>query len=371
MSGQQEEGGTIHASYRHVREQIRLVLERWGMAPDLAQTTAQLMADTDLLGIDSHGISMLPSYAAKMAAGTLHIDVRPRVVRQGGSSALLDGMGGLGHPVSAQAMHLAVDMALENGVGAVSVCNSHHFGAAGVYARIAVARGAIGFVTSSANGIMMVPTRGAMPRLGTNPIAFAAPTSQQESFVLDMATTTVAANKVKVYDYGHRPLPTGWAVDGGGSPVTDSREAMEFLFKRAEGGLTPVGGTASMSSHKGYGLAMMAQILGATLSGSAFGADHAKRRQPGQGDDIGHFFLALNPDAFRQAGSFEADLDHLIDGLHDTPALNDAEPVLVAGEPEAQARVHRLAHGIPIAGALSAQLQSLCASLGVPYLLAD
>lgn len=172
------------ASAGQVREQILIVLQAWGMAPDLAAITAGLMAETDLLGIDSHGISMLPSYEEKLRAGTLRLDARPRLVRDGGASALLDGMGGLGYPVSAQAMNLAVDKALEHGVGAVSVCNSHHFGAAGVYARIAVERGVVGLVTSSANGVIMVPTRGAMPMLGTNPIAFGAPAAHNEPFVL-------------------------------------------------------------------------------------------------------------------------------------------------------------------------------------------
>ncbi|WP_416359544.1 Ldh family oxidoreductase, partial [Achromobacter insolitus] len=251
----------------------------WGMAQDLAHITAGLMARTDLLGIDSHGISMLPAYEEKLRAGTLHLDARPRVLRDGGASALIDGMGGLGYPVAAQAMNLAVDKALQHGVGAVSVCNSHHFGAAGVYARIAVERGVVGLVTSSANGVIMVPTRGAMPMLGTNPIAFGAPAAYNEPFLLDMATTTVAANKVKVYDFLDKPLPPGWAVDGQGGAVTDAAAAMQYIFKHPEGGLTPLGGTADMSSHKGYGLAMMAQILGGTLSGSAFAARRAPTRR--------------------------------------------------------------------------------------------
>ena len=354
-----------------VREQILQVLQAWGMDEDLAHTTAGLMAQTDLLGIDSHGISMLPSYEEKWRAGSLRLDARAQVVRDGGASALIDGMGGLGYPVAAQAMHLAVDKALEHGVGAVSVCNSHHFGAAGVYARIAVERGVVGLVTSSANGIIMVPTRGAMPMLGTNPIAFGAPAAHNEPFVLDMATTTVAANKVKVYDFLGKPLPPGWAVDGQGGAVTDADAAMQFIFKHPEGGLTPLGGTPAMSSHKGYGLAMMAQILGGTLSGSAFAARRAPTRKPGEPDDVGHFFLALNPDAFRAAGSFESDMDDMIDSLHDTPPANPDEPVLVAGEPEAAERARRLRTGIPISAALAERLRGICERAGTPYLLDD
>jgi LDH2 family malate/lactate/ureidoglycolate dehydrogenase len=310
-----------------------------------------------------------PAYEDKLRAGALRLDARPRILRDGGASALIDGMGGLGYPVAAQAMNLAVDKALEHGVGAVSVCNSHHFGAAGVYARIAVERGVVGLVTSSANGVIMVPTRGAMPMLGTNPIAFGAPAAYNEPFVLDMATTTVAANKVKVYDFLDQPLPPGWAVDGQGGAVTDAAAAMQFIFTHPEGGLTPLGGTAAMSSHKGYGLAMMAQILGGTLSGSAFAARRAPTRRPGEPDDVGHFFLALNPDAFRAAGSFESDMDDMIDAMHDTPPANPDEPVLVAGEPEAAERARRLRAGIPISAALAERLRAICERAGTPYLL--
>lgn len=356
-------------SFAQIREQIDVILRAWGMPADLAAITAELMAQTDLLGVDSHGISMLPAYEDKRAAGTLRLDARPSIVREGGSSALIDGMGGLGHPVSAQAMRLACDKALEHGVGAVAVRNSHHFGAAGVYARMAVERGLVGLVTSSATTLILVPTHGAMPMLGTNPIAFAAPAAQNEPLVLDMATTTVAANKVKVYDYHGKTLPSGWAVDGQGTPITDSAQAMHFIFKRAEGGLTPLGGTAAMSSHKGYGLALMAQVLGGTLGGSSLAVRQQALRKPGDPDDVGHFFLALNPDAFRDAGSFEDDLDELIDTMRDTPPANAAQPVLVPGDPEVAARDERIRSGVALAPALIERLAAICERSGAPFVL--
>ena len=195
--------------------------------------------------------------------------------------------------------------------------------------------------------------------LGTNPIAFGAPAAYNEPFLLDMATTTVAANKVKVYDFLDQPLPPGWAVDGQGDPVTDAAAAMRFIFTHPEGGLTPLGGTAGMSSHKGYGLAMMAQILGGTLGGSAFAARRAPTRRPGEPDDVGHFFLALTR-RLRAAGSFESDMDDMIDAMHDTPPADPAEPVLVAGEPEAAERARRLRQGIPIPAALAERLRGIC-----------
>lgn len=352
-----------------VRAQIEAILLAWGMAPDLAATTVEAMVETDLYGVDSHGISMLMTYEKRLQEGVLDLKAQPRIARRTACTALVDGGTGLGHPVSAFAMNLAVDMALAEGVGVVGVHRSNHFGAAGVYARIAARRGAIGLVTSATRGVSMVPTRGAMPVLGTNPIAFAAPAHRNLPFVLDMATTTTAAGKVKVYDLNERTLPSGWVVDAKGQPVTDHRRAFQTVFNEPEGGLSPLGGSPEMASHKGYGLAMMVHILGGTLVGSSFSPIRNRTKRAGEPDDIGHFFMALNPAAFRAPGEFEEDLDAAIDVLHATPAADPARPVLVAGDPEEAERARRLEQGIPIPPALDRQIRDICARCGAAYLL--
>lgn len=360
----------MNVSAERVRQQILNILHAWGMEPDLAETTAGAMVETDLLGVDSHGISMLMTYEERAREGKLDLRARPRVVRDGPCAALVDAGAGLGHPVSAMAMNLAVDKALAVGVGVVGVRNSHHFGAAGVYARMAAARGAVGLVTSATRGVAMVPTRGALPVLGTNPIAFAAPAGRNRPFVLDMATTTTAAGKIKVHDLNDRPLPPGWVVDGQGRSVTDAREGMAVLRERPEGGLTPLGGTPEMGSHKGYGLAMMAHILGGALVGASFSPIRNRTQKPSDPDDIGHFFMAIDPKAFRDEGAFEDDLDAAIDVLHATPPADPGEPVLVAGDPEAEARERRLREGVPIPPALDRHVRDICGRCGAAYVLA-
>jgi LDH2 family malate/lactate/ureidoglycolate dehydrogenase len=267
------------------------------------------------------------------------------------------------------AMNLAVDKAAAIGVAIVGVFNSHHFGAAGLYARIAAERGMIGFVTSSTRLITMVPTRAAVPVLGTNPLAFAAPAGRRPMFALDMATTTAAVNKIKVYELNNRPLPEGWVVDGKGSPVTDSGEAMRYLFEREEGGLTPLGGTPDLASHKGYGLAMLVHILGGTLMGGSFSPIHQRNKAPSEGDNVGHFFMAIDPKAFRDEGAFEDDLDEVVDVLKSAPAADPDKPVLVAGDPERATRAERLASGIPIPPKLENHIRAICERSGAPFLL--
>ena len=127
-----------------IRAQIEAILLSWGMEPDLATTTTEAMTEADLFGVDSHGISMLMTYEKRLQEGKLKINARPKIERRTACTTLIDAGAGLGHPVSSYGMNLAVDMAKEAGIGVVGVRNSHHFGAAGVYARIAARRGAVG-----------------------------------------------------------------------------------------------------------------------------------------------------------------------------------------------------------------------------------
>ncbi len=359
----------MNVSAERVREQIASILGAWGMDAHLLRATADVMVETDLAGVDSHGISMLMLYEELSRQGKLNLRARPKIVRENPVTALIDADAGLGHPAGVIGMELAIKKAKAMGVGAVSVFNSHHFGAAGCYAAMAAKEGLLGLVASSARTICVVPTRAAVPVLGTNPIAFAAPARRNRPFLLDIATSTVAANKVKVYDFEGKPLPAGWVADERGAPVTDAALALDYIFRREGGGLTPIGGTADMRSHKGYGLGLMAQILAATLSGGSFSPIRVKTQTAEEPDNVGHFFLALDPKAFRPDGAFEDDLDDVIDVLHQTPAADPTEPVLVAGDPEAASREERLRAGIPLAPALLAKIRAICERCGVEFVL--
>ncbi len=356
-----------------LREQIQSVLAAWGMDAALVRTTADVMLETDLAGVESHGVSMLWEYDQWRLRGKVNLQAKFKVVRENAVTALVDAEAGLGHPAAVYGMELAIKKARALGIAVVSVFNSHHFGAAGYYARLASSAGMIGLVTSATRTIGVVPTRAKVPVLGTNPIAFAAPARRNRPFVLDMATSTVAANKVRIYDMKDQALPPGWVVDEHGAVVRDASAGMDIVFRRPKdqgGGLAPLGGTADMASHKGYGLAMLAHILGGTLSGGSFSPIRVKTQQPGDPDNIGHFFMALDPKTFRPDGAFEDDLDAAIDVLHASPAADASLPVLVAGDPEAVTRDERLRNGIPVAPALATKIRAVCERSGVPFLLA-
>jgi LDH2 family malate/lactate/ureidoglycolate dehydrogenase len=354
-----------------IRQQLVSVLSAWGMSPAHADTTAEMMLETDLRGVDSHGISMLPTYDREFRAGRLNMRPSFKTVREGPAFALIDADASLGHPVSVHAMNLAVDKCRESGVAVVSVVNSHHFGAAGCYSRIAADRGVIGMVTASTRGVTMVPTFGAEPVMGTNPLAFAAPTKRNSPFELDMATTTVAAGKVKVYKLNHKPLPAGWVVDDKNQTVTDPEQAFGYVFDKPEGGITPLGGAREVGGHKGYGLAVMVHILGGVLAGASFSPIRNRTQKPSDPHNIGHFFMAIDPRAFREDGQFENDLDQVIDTLHGAKRADAAQPVLVAGDPEMATRAERLRDGVPVPDDLLEQLRTVAKSANVPFVLGD
>jgi LDH2 family malate/lactate/ureidoglycolate dehydrogenase len=352
-----------------IRQQIACILSAWKMKPEMAEITAEIMADTDLAGIDSHGISMLTWYEDKVLAGTLRLEVEPRVVRENAVTALIDAGAGLGHPAAAMAARLAADKAAVLGLGGVGVTNSHHFGPAGYYAKIISDRGLIGLATCQSRTVSVQPTRSKTRVFGTNPIACAAPARRNPPFLLDMATSTIAAQKIKVYAYQGKLLPAGWVLDENGQPISDAALARDNVFNTDKGGLSPLGGTAEMASHKGYGLGMMVQILGSVLVGGSFAPIDAPRGAMDKGDNIGHFFLAIDPKCFRSAGAFEDDLDDMIDFLHAQPPINPEDPVLVPGDPELRSRERRLKEGVPLSSQLVDKIRGISERCGAPFLL--
>lgn len=350
-----------------LKTQIVNILGAWGMTPHDADGIAEILVETDLRGIESHGASMLPLYDTMRRAGGLNMRPSPRVVRETVATALIDADAGLGHLAAVKAINLAVEKCKAVGVGAISVFNSHHFGAAGIYAEMAARKGAVAFVTSSARTIAVLPEGGKTPVLGTNPIAFAAPSRGQDPFLLDMSTSAAAANKVKVYAYHDKPLPPGWVTNDRGETITDPHEGLRLCMGSGVGGLMPMGGNRDTGTHKGYGLAVMAQLLGSTLGGGSFSPFRLRDEGSNAPDNIGHFFLALSPDFFGD-GSFEYDVAGIMAWLRGSPSSDPERPVMVAGEPEFAAR-RRNQDGIRLNDAFLDAVRRVSEAAGVAFTL--
>lgn len=343
--------------------QAAAILRAWGMGDDSVAATVEVMLYADFRGIESHGVSTMTLYDEYRRSNKLTLCPQVRVVRESPVTALVDGDGGLGHLPSQRAMRLAMDKAAKCGVGVVSVRNSNHFGAAGAYAMMAAERGLIGYVTSATWRPGIVPTFGADSMLGTNPIAFAAPTKNGPPFCLDMATSTVAFNKVKMAAWHGKELRPGWAMDANGQPLTDATAAVKSIR------LTPLGGLPEMSSFKGYGLATMVEILSTTLSGSFFAATRPTEHPDAARHNVGHFFLVLDPKSFAEEGEFESSLDSTLTALRGTRRADESQAVLVAGDPEQEQLALRSRNGIPLSEEMRQTLRGLGEAVGAPWLL--
>ncbi len=351
------------ASYADHRAQLKAILTGWGMPDENAETTSEILAWSDLHGVDSHGISMLPAYDGLRRNGRARMDAEPRIVRETPISALVDGGGGLGHVPAKFAMAAAIRKAKAAGMAAVVVKHSAHFGAAGYYTLMAAEQGLLGIACTSASGIQVAPTFGKQARLGTDPWSFAAPSADGVPFLLDMATTTVAAGRVRNKANEGLPAPDGWVLDKDGRPSNDP------LVAREKGGfLTSLGGSPENSSYKGYGLAVMVNILASCLSGATLITDPMHTKKP-VGQDIGHFFMAIDPDIFRESGDFQADVAAFMGALRGTAPMDPARPVMVAGDPQWQHAEARMANGIPVGAGLLNQVRHIAQAAGAPWLL--
>jgi len=349
-----------------IRKQLDAIFMSWGMIETFRSVCIRQMVEADLMGIDSHGIGMLPNYEKLRQRGALVVNPDVIVVENRQAVALVDAGHGMGHIAATRAMEMAMEKARSFGVGAVSVRNSNHYGAAGVYSNMARRGGLLGISMTGTTQRSVVPTFGREPRFSTNPLAFAAPGKETDGFSLDMATSTVAIGKITIAKREGRSIPTGWALDLDGRPETDPVAALEADPKR----LTPLGGTRELGSHKGYGLAMMVEILASMLSNSYVGSYNLETGERGKFINVGHFFLALDPVAFRgESGPFEASLDRLITYLRATPPVDPAQPVLVAGDPEKAAYKERTKDGIPVTDSLIAEIRKVCESCRAEFIL--
>jgi LDH2 family malate/lactate/ureidoglycolate dehydrogenase len=347
---------TIRAE--RLAEQATLMLRAWGMPDAQAAIVVEKMLYADLRGIDSHGCAMLPAYAGWRRDFGLSMNPAVTVVQETATTALVDGGGGLGHVPATMAMDRAIEKALATGAGVVAVRNSGHFGAAGAYVAMAAARGCLGVVTTSTPTPAVVPTFGREARLGTNPIAIAAPGRNGRPFLLDIATSTVSLGTLVDRWRRRGRIPAGWAIDDRGEAVTSGSAALRYRR------LMPLGGDRDHGSHKGYGLAAAVEILSSVLPGMPPRESSGKARAA-----VGHFMMAIDPARFRADDDFGRDLDALLESLRLTPPTDVRQPVLVPGDPEVDMLARRSKDGVPITRTLFEDLRRLSRAAGTSFIL--
>jgi L-2-hydroxycarboxylate dehydrogenase (NAD+) len=327
------EHARVYVPVEQVRRATEQIFESVGLSEEDAPLAADVLITNDLRGIESHGVSnMLRSYVAEYRAGTLNPRPDFTITRETMTTAVIDGGGGLGLHVAPKAMDVAIAKAAATGMGAVCVFNVGHMGGTGYHAMRALPHDMIGVAMTSSGKPSVLPTGGAVARLGTNPLAWAAPAGEMPPFVLDIGTSQVAQNKMRLAKRVGALVEPGWIANADGSPI------MERVPVPDEWLLLPLGGTREQGSHKGYGLASIVDIMSSTLTGIGPGFI---------GLTPGFHLLAYRIDAFIDVAQFKRDMDAFLRGMLETPTAPGVDRVIYPGWPEAEEVPRRMKEGIP------------------------
>ncbi len=348
----------IHIS--DLKNFCRDALCRAGMDAAEAAMAADVLTETDAYGLHTHGSKNLSGYLHKAAVGGLDLHGKFEIVAEGPAYAVADAHNALGMVTSCKAMQLACGKAAQSGIALVTVRHSCHFGAASYYVNMAAKRGMIGLAMSNVDPNMTIPGAKGMV-LGNDPVAYAAPSVSEPSVFLDIALSNVASLKVVQARKDGRQIPPTWIVDKDGLPTTDPSHYPE------EGAMQPMG------AHKGYGLAVLVELLTAILSGgptSASGEIVSWCFEPEKKNNVSHVFIAINPALFGMEQPVAERVEALSEKLHAAPTAAGGK-IFVPGEIEWEKQRKASAEGITLPPEVEQSIRALAEETGLPLPLFD
>lgn len=337
-----------------------------GAPAEDARICADVLIASDLRGIESHGIGRLKYYYDRIVAGIQFTQTEIEIVKETETTALIDGHHGMGHVIAYKSMRLAMDKARQYGLGAAAVRNSTHFGIAGYYPLMAAREGMMGLTVTNARPAI-APTFGSEPMLGTNPIAFAAPSDMGFPFCFDGATSICQRGKIEVAARVGKPVPEGWVIDAEGNPATDPVKILEDLG-RDQAALLPLGGAGELfAGYKGYDLATMVEILSASLCGGVFMKDLLGFAPDGSRRPhmLGHFFMAIDIEHFLPLEVSKRITGDIMRALQASRKAVGHDRIYVAGEKEHEMEAAVRRQGVPVNESLRQELQTMRDALGI------
>jgi LDH2 family malate/lactate/ureidoglycolate dehydrogenase len=339
------------------------VMIKAGIPEADAKIVGDALLQADKFGFDSHGVNRLKSiYLDRIKAGILNPVTNYKIVKEGPTTAVIDGQNGMGHVISYNAMKLAIEKAKKYGMGMVTVRNSSHYGFAGYYPLMAVRENMIGITGTNARP-SIAPTFGVENMLGTNPMTFGIPTDESFPFLLDCATSITQRGKVELYAREGKDLPKGWVIDENGESKTKSSEVLEDLIA-GKAALTPLGGVGEETAgYKGYGYATVVEILSAALQQGAFmkmliGLKDGKKVPY----SVGHFFIVINISAFTDPEDFKKTTGNILRNLRASKKMPGQTRIYTAGEKEYDTWLERKDKGVPFNNELLEEFRGLCNS---------
>lgn len=329
------------------------VLVKAGLYEDDAATVADVLVTTDMWGTFSHGTVALSNYVRSLRAGGMNLHARPEIVSEAESWAVIDAHSGMGMPSCCMAMQMAIEKASTRTIAWTGVRNSNHFGAAGYYANLAAQKTMIGIAMSSADPNMTIPgSRG--HTIGNNPLAYAVPVGDGPPILLDVALSAVAWGKIMSLKKQGKGIPPNWITDADGLPTSNLEDWP------ASGSMMP------MASHKGYGLAILVEILASLLTGAGI-LDQMTSwlGSPEKSANLGQAFIAININDILPIASFAARAKHFVQQIHQYPKAKGSERIYLPGEIEWEHREESLRRGIALPELTLASLCAVGKDLGV------
>ncbi|QJF51971.1 Ldh family oxidoreductase [Roseobacter ponti] len=318
-----------------------------------AAKVAGLMVEADIYGYETHGVFRLRQYLARLEGGGCNPKPDIKVAQETAATAVIDGDDGLGHLAMSAARDLAMEKAQAVGIGWVGVRRGNHAGPLALYVRPQAEARMLGIAAAVGSANHVPPYGGTDLLIGTNPIAFSAPTKGQDPFVFDMATTVAAMGKIKTMLQQGQPMPEGWMVGRDGKPLTDPA-------RRSEGYLLPIGGP------KGFGLSVAIGLLAGVLNGAAFGSNVVDfTKDTSSATNTGQFVVALNPAAFGIGDDFPEIAAQVFAEMRASQPLPGHDPVRLPGDGKTSAAETRRAIGLTLNPALRRDLNELAAHSGL------
>ncbi|UCH46457.1 MAG: Ldh family oxidoreductase [Betaproteobacteria bacterium] len=342
----------VRVSEADMRATVEAVFTHYGMPAEHAKQSADVLVYADLHGYDTHGVSnMLRVYVDYFEKGKINPTPKWKVIRERKATATIDSDTAHGGMIGPEGMRLAIEKARDCGVGVVNIYNGGHYGAAAYTAAMALEHDMIG-VSMTVGGLEMTPTFGAGKLVGLNPIAIAAPANKEAPFVFDASMSGVAGNKIRIANRLGRGTLPAWIADANGVPIMDAAPIPEGFMH------LPLGGTREIGSHKGYGLAMMIEVLGSVLSGASAGP-HRRVFQSQQ-------MIAYDIDAFTDLEGFKSDMDTYLASLRNATPAPGHDRVYYPGLNAHEVEQDRRKNGIPYHPEVLEWFAKLCGEQGIP-----
>ncbi|MDK1024999.1 MAG: Ldh family oxidoreductase [Gammaproteobacteria bacterium] len=338
-----------------MRATVENLFKSLGMPEQDAVQAADVLIYADIRGIDSHGVSnMTRAYVAGFQSGYYNPTPERKIARDTGAAITIDCDRGLGLAMCPPLMDLAIERARQHGICVAIAFNAGHYGPSAYYAHRALAHNMIG-MSMTTGGVHVVPTHGAEPLLGLNPIGIAVPSNNEVPYIFDASMSSLALNKIRLLKRLGGEVAPGWVTEADGTPKMDAGPVPDNFM------MLPLGGTRDIGSHKGMGLMMLVEVLTSVLAGTGAGPD---RRA-----DSAHYFMAYNIEAFTELELFKDDMDSYLKRLRESQTAPGEDRVVYPGMLEHEDAIDRTENGIPYHPEVIDWFKSTCEELQVSHLL--